>query len=82
MGCETLQSVTSSVRRRPVAERHPPGVALARLSEGRVEHPQALALTQTTVALSSADAELGGICKGVSLSLGLQAQIKGFLDFL
>ena len=30
-------------------------------------------LTQTTVALSSAEAELSGICKGTSISLGLQA---------
>ena len=30
-------------------------------------------LTQTTVALSSAEAELCGICKGTSIALGLQA---------
>ena len=29
------------------------------------------ALTQTTVALSSAEAELGGICKGTSIAMGL-----------
>ena len=33
-------------------------------------------LTQTTVALSSAEAELCGICKGTSISLGLQAVAK------
>ena len=31
------------------------------------------AVTQSTVALSSAEAELVGICKGTSVSLGLQA---------
>ena len=30
-------------------------------------------LTQTTVALSSAEAELGGICKGTSISMGLRS---------
>ena len=30
-------------------------------------------LTQSTVALSSAEAELGGICKGTSISMGLTA---------
>ena len=33
-------------------------------------------LTQTSVALSSAEAELCGICKGTSTSLGLQAVAK------
>ena len=33
-------------------------------------------LTQTTVDLSSAEAELGGICKGTSISLGLVANAK------
>ena len=32
--------------------------------------------TQSTVALSSAEAELGGICKGASQGLGLQAIAK------
>ena len=30
-------------------------------------------LTQTTVALSSAEAELSGICKGTSIGIGLQS---------
>ena len=30
-------------------------------------------LTQTTIALSSGEAELGGICRGASLALGLQS---------
>ena len=30
-------------------------------------------LTQTTVALNSAEAELGGICKGTSISMGLRS---------
>ena len=34
---------------------------------------KAWSLTQSTVALSSAEAELSGICKGTSLSLGLQS---------
>ena len=34
------------------------------------------ALTQTTVALSSAEAELGGICKGTSISMGLRSVAK------
>ena len=33
-------------------------------------------LTQSTVALSSAEAELGGICKGTSISLGLLSVAK------
>ena len=32
--------------------------------------------TQTTVALSSGEAELGGICRGASLALGLQSLAK------
>ena len=30
-------------------------------------------LTQTTIALSSGEAELGGICRGASIALGLQS---------
>ena len=30
-------------------------------------------LTQTTIALSSGEAEIGGICRGASIALGLQA---------
>ena len=33
-------------------------------------------LTQTTIALSSGEAELSGICRGASLALGLQAIAK------
>ena len=33
-------------------------------------------LTQSTIALSSAEAELGGICKGTSISLGLLSVAK------
>ena len=33
-------------------------------------------LTQTTIALSSGEAELGGICRGASLALGLQSLAK------
>ena len=38
-------------------------------------------LTQTTVALSSGEAELGGICRGASIALGLQSLSKdlGFI---
>ena len=32
--------------------------------------------TQTTVALSSGEAELGGSCRGASKALGLQAQAR------
>ena len=32
-----------------------------------------MSTTQTTVALSSGEAELGGICRGASIGLGLQA---------
>ena len=38
--------------------------------------------TQTTVALSSGEAELGGICKGSSIGLGLQALARDLgLDY-
>ena len=30
-------------------------------------------LTQTTIALSSGEAELGGICRGAAIALGLQS---------
>ena len=44
------------------------GVAL------RGAHPiKHWSLTQTTIALSSGEAELGGICRGASIALGLQA---------
>ena len=33
-------------------------------------------ITQTTVALSSGEAELGGICRGASIALGIQALAK------
>ena len=52
------------VTRRPTSE----GVAMRGL------HPiKHWSLTQTTIALSSGEAELGGICRGASIALGLQS---------
>ena len=40
----------------------------------RGKHPvKHWSITQPTIALSSGEAELGGICRGASISLGLQA---------
>ena len=40
----------------------------------RGKHPiKHWSLTQTTIALSSGEAELGGICRGASIALGLQS---------
>ena len=41
------------------------------------QHPiKHWSLTQTTIALSSGEAELSGICRGASIALGLQAIAK------
>ena len=43
----------------------------------RGKHPlKHWSLTQTTIALSSGEAELGGICRGASIALGLQSLSK------